>query len=226
MKLSGRSTSIPTNFREFSPSGYRNAHLHRNMQGCERLYGTEMMLDGWDADILLLAKDAGPANVLLDEIIQREGSAGWRHAQRRRGDRGGWRTNERLIDIASSIPGRKMYGSACANLLRDDGKWSGALPRFHSEEVQTHLVAVLSWVVGEMPNLKAIGCLGRDSWYLVASAMGETSERGSWSRYRDGELSLAGCISGRPLHVTAHYHPGARKSLDQLRKGWATLGRL
>lgn len=43
---SGRSSPIPAPFRTDPPAGYRNAHQHRFMRGCERLYGTEMMLDG------------------------------------------------------------------------------------------------------------------------------------------------------------------------------------
>jgi hypothetical protein len=116
------------------------------------LYTTETLLGDWHAPILVLAKDAAPTGVIR-ELARLQGIGAWRHAERRRGDRGGWRTNERLAELSKCVPGSKLYGSALANLLYDDPRWSRALPGFCAGPLHGYLADVLRWVIDSMPNL-------------------------------------------------------------------------
>ena len=120
---------IPDRFRGFSHDGYTNVFSF--VPSCERLYAIETLFGDWDAPVLLLAKDAAPADVNR-KLPKTEGVGAWRHAERERGDPGGWRTNDRLKELAKQVPSSKLYDSALANLLCDDPRWSRALPGFYS----------------------------------------------------------------------------------------------
>src|SRR4051794_23637894 len=92
---------IPKQFRQFAIDGYTNVFCI--LPSCPRFYATETLFGDWDAPVLLLAKDAAPAHVIRD-LARTEGVGAWRHAQRHLGDRGGWRTNERLTALAGKVP--------------------------------------------------------------------------------------------------------------------------
>jgi hypothetical protein len=206
--------TIPSWIREFEFAGYTNVFaLHPQSS---RLYGTETLFPDWGAETLLLAKDAAPTSVIRE--------LGWRHAAR--GDPGGWRTNERLEELAKLLPGTKLYGSATANMLYDHPGWSRALSGFWSGPLHEYLVEVLRWVIASMPNVRAIACLGAESWHLTASAMGMPAEAKQWARYRDQGLVLRGYLSGKPIMASAHYHPAARELADRKLANWRMLGEL
>lgn len=103
-----------------------------------RLYGTETIqgFNDWDASVLLLAKDAGPVQT-FERLIKEGDPKPWRAADER--DRKGRPTNTRLRNLASVLPGTKLYGSVMAGLLRNDGRQRGPLPNFYDPELQGYL---------------------------------------------------------------------------------------
>lgn len=106
-----RSTpAIPQDFRRFAHDGYTNVFSF--LPDCTRLYATETMHGDWDAQVLLLAKDAAPTDAIR-ERAKAEGCGAWRHSQRCRGDRGGCQTNERL----------RTLGRACRALNSTGRPW-------------------------------------------------------------------------------------------------------
>lgn len=212
--------TIPSWIRNFKHDGYTNVFAF--LPECSRLYGTETLFGDWDAPTLLLAKDGAPTQAIVD-LASREGEDAWRHAQRSRGDAAGWKTNERLVDFASRIPGSKLYGSATANMLYNNPKWSRSLSGFRSGELHDYLVQVLRWVVASMPNVQAIACLGSESWHLTSKAMNAPDAAKQWAGFRDDARALSGIIEGKSIVATPHYHPAARVSAVSMQTGWSAL---
>lgn len=210
---------IPDRFRSFTHSGYTNAFAL--VPGCERFYCTETMLGDWDAETLILAKDAAPTHAIRDRA-RREGNSAWRHGQRALGDKGGWRTNTRIETLASGLPGTQLYGSAAANMLCDDPRWSRDLPGFRNGPLHDYLVDALHWVIDNMPNLQAVACIGEHAWFLAAIALNQPDACRRSRQYRDAERALTTSHRGRALTLTAHFHP-ARGSRQQWRMGWDAL---
>jgi len=178
------------------------AHL-RGAESFSRLYGTETMtgLNDWDAEVLLLAKDAGPSCV-FQSLIDHQDPEPWRHADKVKGDIHGVSTNEKLRELAKLIPGTKMYGSLLANLLRNDGKSGGLLPDFSNPLLQTYIKDVLRYSIDRLQNIKVIACLGNDSWKFV-SALSEPRQNKSAELGRAVPVRLF----GRSLHLVRLYHP-------------------
>ena len=215
-----RSTpAIPRDFRKFAHDGYTNVFSF--LPDCTRLYATETMHGDWDAEVLLLAKDAAPTEAIRKRA-KVEGCGAWRHSERCRGDRGGCQTNERLGTLAQGLPGTQLYGSALANLLYDDPGWSRALPGFYSGRLHAYLADVLRWVIDNMPNLRAIACLGGHAWFLTATVLGEAAAARDARRYRDAEQSIIGRVRDRAILATSHFHP-ARGSRARWGLGWPRL---
>lgn len=210
---------IPDRFRHFSFAGYTNVFSF--LPDCPRFYATETLFGDWGAPVLLLAKDAAPTRVIR-ELAKTEGNGAWRHAERRRDDAGGYRTNERLVEVSKSLPGSKLYGSALANLLCDDPRWSRALPGFFSGPLHDYLADVLRWVIHSMPNLHAIACIGEHAWFLTAQVLGQSTVARQAARYRDAERFITGHAGARTIFATSHFHP-ARGSRSQWSLGWARL---
>jgi len=150
----------------------------------------------------------------------------WRHAQRVLGDTGGWRTNERLSSFASMIPEGKLYGSATANMLYDDPRWSRSLPGFYDGSLNQFFQRVLIWVTESMPKLEYIGCLGNESWFLTCLTMGNFGAASSFQEYRDKRRPFEGRIGKKELSAFPLYHPAARVSTDSMEHGWDTLATL
>ena len=65
----------------------------------------------------------------------------------------------------------KLYGSALAGLLRDDGKGSGPLP--NRRGIWPYALEVFRFVIGKMPNLRVIACLGVEPWELATEVREE-----------------------------------------------------
>jgi hypothetical protein len=213
--------SVPPHFRTFAHGGYTNA-LSFLPCDCARFYPTETLFGNWDSPILLLAKDAAPTGVMRD-LVESNGCDGWRHAQRERGDRAGWKTNERLVNLvrAHQLPD-PLYGSATANMLYDDPEWSRSLPGFYSGPLHEYLAEVLRWVIGKMPNLRAVACIGHESWYLTSVVLGDRTAARRAREYRDQEKMISGTVGGRKIAASAHFHP-SRGSREQWALGWQGL---
>jgi hypothetical protein len=219
-----RSTpNLPQWIRDFSHPGYTN--VHSILPGCRRLYGTETLLGDWNAETLLLAKDAAPTHV-IKALARKEGDDAWRHAERVRGDVAGWRTNQRVEELAEIIPGAKLYGSATANMLLDNPAWSRSLPGLRAGPLHQHLVHVLGWVIQSMPNLRVIACLGEESWYVVCSAFGDSKAARNHADYRDQGTPIQGRVGIKNVQAIPLFHPSARISKDRREANWRRVPEL
>lgn len=215
--------TIPSWIREFLYSGYTNVYSF--LDNCPRLYGTETLFGDWSAEVLLLAKDGAPTHV-IKSLSLKEGQSAWRHAQRELGDIGGWRTNERLTKLVSGIPGPKLYGSATANLLFDDPRWSRTLSEFKTGQLHDYLVNVLRWVISCMPNLRVIACLGEHAWYLTSCVLGNKQAALNYLQFRNNHLHISGEMNGKIIVATSHYHPAARVSTSHMKANWDLISNI
>lgn len=210
-------TRVPDWIREFSCPGWTN--VFQLVRKNEYLYGTETLFGDWDSRVLLLAKDACPTSA-IQEACDKGEARPWRHAQRKLGDRAGWRSDERLSDLAASIPGGKLYGSATANMLYDDPRRSRALPGFYDGPLYVHLQRVLSWVLESMPQIDWIARLGAEAWFLTCKAMGNTLAASKFQEYRNARRPIGGVIGKKTIRAFPLYHPAARVSNALMESGW------
>lgn len=188
----------------------------------QSLYGTETLFGDWAGETLLLAKDGAPTGVIRD-LRDRGDPQPWRHAQRELGDRGGFRTNERLVALAADLPGGKLYGSATANLLFDDPGWSRSLGGFFEPPLHDYFKRVLAWVLGSMPNIRRVACLGNEAWFLTCHTIGARDASRQYSYHRDQCQPVRGAIGTKPVIAHALYHPAARVSHNSKIDGWRRM---
>ncbi len=192
---------LPDWIRHARVPGYVTAH-----ELCPdetRLFGTESWYGDWSGRVLLLAKDFAPSSYLEGRIARREARP-YSHDCTRR-------TNKLLrkwTDPRAHLG--LLYGSALANLLRTDGKWSGPLPN-RSSAIK-YGTRVLEFVIEHMPALQRIICLGEESWECANAAEGLS---GKWQQYRDSGTRL-----GR---LVAAFHPAARVSAARIATAWRAL---
>lgn len=201
---------VPDFIRTYEPpDGWTN--VFALVPSNPNLYGTETLFGDWDGGTLLLAKDGAPTPVIR-ALRDKGDPQPWRHAQRERGDTGGYRTNESLVAAASSLTGGLLYGSATANLLCDDPKWSRSLPGFYTGPLHDYLARVLKWVLNSMPNVERVICLGEEAWFLTSTVLGHPDVASEFARYRNGCIPLVGSLAEKPVTAFAMYHPAARVS--------------
>jgi len=201
----------------------------------KNLFPTETLYGDWNGEILILAQDALPASALR-ELISTHIKNGdpkenaWRHANRElHQDKKGWRTNESLCILVKKYADGfgALYGSAATHLLYDDGgsKYRQTLRGFKDAKLQNHLVAVLNWVISNMPNIKCIVCLGEKSWYLVNNAF-NTNFVNDFQAIRKSEKHVVAVIADKEINIIPTYHPAARGSAQDREKNWSTLTEL
>ena len=128
--------------------------------------------------------------------------------------------------FASMIPEAKLYGSATANMLYDDPRWSRSLPGFYDGPLNHFFQRVLTWVTESMPNLEYIGCLGSESWFLTCLTMGNFVAASNFQGYRNTRKPFEGRIGRKGLHAFPLYHPAARVSTDSMERGWDAFAAL
>jgi hypothetical protein len=144
------------------------------------LFGTESLYGDWDAELLILAQDAGPA-VAFERLraakhprpfAHREFRPGFPHYDPQAG-RGGAGTNQVVYELAERVACSKLYGSALAGLCKLGEDYSSKLPSLG--EVRPHCVRVLRWVVDpvQMPRLRAIVSLGNTARDIASRALRE-----------------------------------------------------
>lgn len=152
--------TIPAEIRTYRSRSYTN--IYQLCPDEVRLYGTESLFGDWDAELLLLAKDFAPSTLVRRRLGEGD-TRPFHHTDWIRDPRApGAATNRNLHRLAGRLDCRKLYGSALAGLLRDDDRVSGPLP--DARGIGTYVRDVLRFTVTQMPNLRAIACLGEDAW--------------------------------------------------------------
>lgn len=202
------------------PAGWTN--VFELVPSNERLYGTETLFGDWNGRTLLLAKDGAPTHVIR-HLRDRGETTPWRHAQRKLGDSGGWKTNEYLTKAVSHISGGLLYGSSTANLLYDNPSWSRSLPGFYSGPLHDYLKIVLGWVIESMSRIERILCLGQEAWFLTSHVLGQSQLARRFSEFRDRQMQVTGVYGQKRICVHALYHPAARVSNDLKAAGWHAM---
>lgn len=191
---------LPDWIRSARVPGYITAHVR--LPGVTRLFGTETLYGDWDGQVLLLAKDFAASRVLEERLARGEPDP-YRH-----GTDSESLTNRRpkrflpLLGCGSGSEGF-LYGSALANLLREDGEMSGSLP--NRREALPYGMAVLTFVVSHMPNLRVILCMGWEARVVRDRAAQE----------HEGV---------RRVQAIDVPHPAARKSLAEHEARWRAAG--
>jgi hypothetical protein len=209
---------LPSWIREYRTRAYTN--IYAVCPGERRLFGTESLYGDWAADLLLLAKDFGTSALVRARIRGGE-TRPFRHTDWQREPRGtlGAKTNRTLYRLAERIPCRKLYGSALAGLLRDDGRGSGALA--DRREIEPFVGRVLRFTLDHLPNLRAVACLGRDAWDFALAGLGLA--RADWRVHRAGREPVT--YRGVKLFALAHPRgmPGTARTVfgdwDALERG-------
>jgi hypothetical protein len=188
---------IPSWIRSYRTRAYTN--IYAMCPGERRLFGTESLYGDWSADLLLLAKDFGTSDLVRGRIRAGE-TRPFRHTDWRREPQGtlGAKTNRTLYRLAERIPCRKLYGSALAGLLRDDGRGSGTLAG--RREIEPFVGRVLRFTLDHLPNLRAIACLGQDAWDFTLAGLGLGPE--DWRARRASRQPVT--FRGVKLFALAH----------------------
>lgn len=182
--------------------------------------------DDWKGNVLLLAKDLCPTEE-LQQMVERRVSFLHR-AQSDLGDEKRFGTNNKLYDFASVIPGGKLFGSACANMLCDkSGYRRNIFKEFCPGPLHGYFKDVLSWVVDTMPNVDWIACLGKEAWFLTCATMGDLPAASQFSEYRESYRAKCGVIAGKNVVAFPLFHPAALGTyINEMPKGWRALGKL
>jgi hypothetical protein len=179
-----------------------------------RMYGTQEMYGDWDAELLLMAKDAGSSRIFLP---QTEGGRGWRwtHDPSRP-------TNRNLEGIARDLGCPLFYASFLGPLLRNDDQESG--PLTITAETRVFIERLFGWTVRRMSKLKTVAVLGNDAWRELAVAAGVGTEASRWKeRHLSGQpLSIE--LAGKKISLFALNHP-SRIPAATLRQqpGWKRI---
>lgn len=198
------------------PDSIRHAHVygdvtaHSLLPDERRPYGTESLYGDWAGRVLLLAKDFAPSEYLRTRLAAEDRDP-YRHDPDRR-------TNKRLDSLTKGLRGspdakscRMLYGSALANLLRDDSKWSGTLP--NRGAATNYGSRVVDFTLGHMPRLEANVCMGREAWEATAEALGLGEP---WEAVRGGGRLVRHGV----LTVAVVPHPAARLSNAEHQRAW------
>lgn len=180
-RQAGSTPALPSWIVEAHVRGYVTAD--RWLTGERRLFGSETLWGDWNGRVLVLAKDWGPSRLLRARIDAGEPQP-WRHEPRmltnrrlvRLGALAGIYAAEEGLDGVGVQREREcgaLYGSALANLLREDGRVSGALP--NRGAALEYGVEVLRFVRAHMPALEVVMCLGGEARESAEAAFGTTA---------------------------------------------------
>ena len=182
--------------------------------------------DDWNGRILLLSKDPCPTEK-VEEMIGK-GVSFLHRAQSDLGDENGFGTNNKLYDFASKIPGGKLFGSACGNMLCDkSGYRRNIFKEFSQEPLHSYFKDVLSWVVETMPKVDWIACLGKEAWFLTCATMGDLSAAAQFSEYRNSYRPKSGLIAGKNIDAFPLFHPAALGTyINEMPNGWRAFAKL
>jgi len=182
--------------------------------------------DDWSGRILLLSKDPCPTEK-VEEIVNK-GVSFLHRAQSDLGDEKGVGTNNKLYAFASVIPGGKLFGSACANMLCDKSGYRRDIFReFCQEPLHGYFKDVLTWVVETMPNVNWIACLGKEAWFLTCATMGDLSAAAQFAQYRNSYEPKSGVIARKNISAFPLFHPAALGTyINEIPNGWRAFAKL
>jgi hypothetical protein len=182
--------------------------------------------DDWKGNILLLSKDPCPTEK-VEQMVEK-GVSFLHRAQSDLGDESGFGTNNKLYDFASVIPGGKLFGSACANMLCDkSGYRRNIFKEFCQEPLHGYFKDVLSWVVETISNIDWIACLGKEAWFLTCATMGDLSAASQFSEYRNSYRPKRGVIANKNIVAFPLFHPAALGTyINEMPNGWRAFAKL
>lgn len=202
---------LPNWIREEHVEGYVNVY-----QLCPeetRLYGTESLYGDWEGRVLALAQDFYPSSYVEERIAQGHARP-YSHNDRAP-------TNRRLVTQTTALTRSDqpehcgiLYGSALACQLRADGKKRGALP--NRREAMRFGRRSLEFVLGEMPNVRAVVCLGKPAWQMTAASLCIEADR-----RRRLELADPHRLNG--LSVFAAHHPVSSVTNAEKQRVWEAV---
>lgn len=183
--------AIPAELRRSPSPAYASIYDYDPHE--TRLFGTESLYGGWDSPILLLAKHFAPTDYIE-----------WRRAQqpcvRLFSHDPEWPMNINLEQIfVPLLPCKPLYGSVLAGLLRKDGERSGSLP--DRALIEPFAIEVIRFTVNSMPNLRAIACLGVDSWEFTTLAL--YKQQLDWNEHRNARRCVKAKIESRDIALHA-----------------------
>lgn len=208
----------------------------------KNLFATETLYGAWDGSVLILAQDALPASALKiliqDHLTKGEHRiSAWRHADKAKyGDTKGIKTNSTIKSLKEKylFEHKALFGSASAHMLYDEPFYNDApgleclpsyrqsLRGFNEPILQAHLQNVLLWVIENMPNLKAILCLGKRAWDLSLT-ISNLNFSADFKNYREAQKSVVVEISNKKIFIIPAYHPAASIQRSTMEKNWAHL---
>ena len=194
---------IPNDIRNLkAPLNFKNP-FQIGIEG-PNLFGTETMCGDWDGDLLLLAQDFAPAEEVLG-VMKMHGSIGaWRHNDNDGRYGVGFITNENLcrnlgyigrhVDVrgGKSLDCGVLFGNASFFLKE------GNTPPANGVKASR---TVFDFVLNNMPNLRAIACLGRPAFDGVSYFLGV---KANWRSL----LNFQRPLKVGHLDVFALSHPG------------------
>ena len=204
--------------REFRLDGYRN--IYELLPNETKIYGTETLYGDWDAELLLLAKDFAPVDLVETRIARFERDP-YRHGERTLGDRMGHRTNDSLRRLMTHTFGTDrtaLYGSVLAGLMRLDGSASGSLP--NHVLAMAYGVRVLEYVTDNMPWLRAVLCLGSEAWECATTRF----RVGQSLRFDQARGAMQPAALKSDIGLFALFHPAARISNERKCLNWEGVG--
>lgn len=158
-------TPLPEWLTSYRQPPYRNIY---EICPQERfVFGTESLYGDWDAELLILAQDVGPADE-FEKLRDAGHPHPFAHREFRPGfprydpaaGMGGAGTNKTIFRLAEHVSCTKLYGSALIGMCRPGADYHGTLPR--PTLVRDFCVRVLRWAIDpeRMPKLRAVICLG------------------------------------------------------------------
>jgi hypothetical protein len=195
--------AIPNWIRNFRDDCGKFTNIYEICPGETRLYGTESLYGDWDGQLLLLAQDFAPVALVKQRL--RDGDyrpyhhTCWRQTRREIGAK----TNKKLSIFLDQIKCGKLYGSALANLLKNEDYRSGGLQV--NPNVKKFMEEVLNFTIDKMPNLRAIACLGSHAVHLV-----ENCRIKNWPTRKN-------------IRAFSMFHPAARISDEKAIGRWKPL---
>ncbi|GMV24581.1 MAG: hypothetical protein AMXMBFR58_06120 [Phycisphaerae bacterium] len=201
---------IPSEFRRFRAQPEYTS-IFEIYPDETRIYGTEDLYGDWDAEVILMAKDAGNSRNFKP---REQGGLGWAwvHNPSRS-------TNRNLIPLAEQLPGGKLYASFLGPLLRNDGGESG--PLFMDGRVRAFVRSLFEWTIASMPRVQTVAVLGQEAWREVVTAAGKEPESREWKpRHLSGD-PLSVSVAGKEIRLVALNHPARIPAYTLMQQpGW------